>query len=201
MNNRIDDLSSISGMSPTLLANDIFNQYAERLLGVARTRLGARLREKVSEEDIVQSAFISFFRRQNEFQFSGDDSDGLWGLLVIITVRKCTKWAAVFGTNKRSISREVSMNDDLVDHRRMMELATDDPSPEEALLLTELVDRLMGQFGERQQMMISLRMQGYELDEIANETQSSRRTVARVIAEAKEVLSTLLTEGDSKSPS
>lgn len=188
-------------MSPTLLANDIFNQYAERLLGVARTRLGARLREKVSEEDIVQSAFISFFRRQNEFQFSGDDSDGLWGLLVIITVRKCTKWAAVFGTNKRSISREVSMNDDLVDHRRMMELATDDPSPEEALLLTELVDRLMGQFGERQQMMISLRMQGYELDEIANETQSSRRTVARVIAEAKEVLSTLLTEGDSKSPS
>ncbi len=42
-------------------ATAIFERYVERLLALARTRLGARLRRRVDPEDVVQSAYRSFF--------------------------------------------------------------------------------------------------------------------------------------------
>jgi RNA polymerase sigma-70 factor (ECF subfamily) len=179
------DLSTLSGLPPESFAHAVFNRYAERLLGVANDRLGARLRAKVGPEDIVQSAFKSFFRRHREFHFDDDGSDGMWGLLVVITVRKCAKWADWFAAEKRSAGREVALAADQSSGMGWLELAGRGPSPEEGAMLSELVERLMSQFNTRQQEMLLLRMQGHELNEIAQRVQSSRRTVARVVSEAK----------------
>lgn len=192
----LHNLSTFSGIPPERFADAVFNRYAERLIAVARERLGAQLRSKVSPEDVVQSAFKSFFRRQGEFQFSSDGSDGLWGLLVVITVRKCTKWVDVFGALKRSTGREVPLNAESPDGSPWREAASREPGPEDAALLSELVERLLARFRPREQQMISLRMQGYELAEIAEQVQSSRRTVARVIRDAKDVIQQLVTEED-----
>jgi RNA polymerase sigma-70 factor (ECF subfamily) len=190
----LTELSTFTGMPKEALADAVFNRYGERLLAVARNRLGAKLRAKVSEEDVVQSAFKSFFRRRDEFRFDHDGADGLWGLLVVITVRKCAKWADVFSAEKRAAHREVSLQDGISSFLTLREIAGREPGPEEAASLAELVERLMSRFDSRQQQMISLRMQGYELEEIAAQARSSRRTVARVIAEAKSVLRGLMIE-------
>jgi RNA polymerase sigma factor (sigma-70 family) len=193
----LNELSTWTGIPAASLADQVFNRYSQRLLAVARNHLSARLRAKVSEEDVVQSALKSFFRRQHEFQFAHDGADGLWGLLVVITLRKCSKWADVYGAEKRAADREVPL--DVGSSNSWREAASREPGPEEAALLSDLVERLMGRFGSRQQQIVSLRMQGFELEEIAQQTQSSRRTAARVIAEAKTALRQLLAEDEGPS--
>lgn len=188
----LDQLSTLSGLPREAFADAIFNRYAGRLMRVARERLGVRLQSKVSPEDVVQSVFKSFFRRQHEFEFNRDDADGLWGLLVVITIRKCAKWADVFGAGKRSTERETSFNAETDSGHRWHEAVDQDPGPEEAAMLSELIERLMRRLDARQQQMLALRMQGFELEEIADQVRSSRRTVARVVAEVKNILHELL---------
>lgn len=141
---------------------------------------------------MVQSAFKSFFRRQREFRFESDSSDGLWALLVVITLRKCAKWADVFTARKRAVSREVSLEVEGPHGTAWRDLAASEPGPEELAVLAETVDRLLQELEPRQQQIVSLRMEGYELDEIAQQVQSSRRTVSRVVAEAKKSLEKIL---------
>lgn len=192
----LQELSTLSGIPPEQFAEAVFQRYAQRLMSVARDRLGAQLRSKVSPEDVVQSAFKSFFRRKDEFQFEKDGSDGLWGLLVVITVRKCAKWADVFGADKRSTAREVSLNAGGPKGPGLGDVAGREPGPTEVAILSELVERMLGRLDERQQQMVSMRMQGYELEEIAEQVRSSRRTVARVIQEAKEVLRQMIADSE-----
>jgi RNA polymerase sigma-70 factor (ECF subfamily) len=189
----VENLASRSGIPADSFADAVFNRYAGRLIEVAGRRLGGNLRAKVSPEDVVQSAFKSFFRRQNEFRFGQDGADGLWGLLVVITLRKCAKWADVFRAGKRAADREIPLPASIA----WQALAAREPGPEEAAMLSETVERLFAPLDERQRQMIALRMQGYELEQIAGQTQSSRRTVARVVAEAKSRLAKIL-EDDAK---
>jgi RNA polymerase sigma-70 factor, ECF subfamily len=190
----LQELSTLSGIPPEQFAEAVFNRYAQRLMSVARERIGTQLRSKVSPEDVVQSAFKSFFRRKDEFQFEKDGADGLWGLLVVITVRKCAKWADVFTAEKRSASREVSLNSGFPGGSVPGDVVAREPGPTEVAILSELIERMLARLDERQQQMISLRMQGYELEEIAEQLRSSRRTVSRTIQEAKEVLRQLIAE-------
>lgn len=192
----VNELSALSGIPSESFADAIFNRYARRLMHVAGERLGAKLRSKVSPEDIVQSAFKSFFRRQREFHFENDGADGLWGLLVVITVRKCAKWADAYGAAKRDARMEISLQGTPVDGQQWRELVSREPGPEEALLLTELVEGLMGRLDGRQREIVALRMQGFEVNEIADQVRASQRTVARVTAQAKELLRGLLAAGE-----
>jgi RNA polymerase sigma-70 factor (ECF subfamily) len=43
-------------------ANHVYHRFARRLYGLAQARLNAAVRNKVDPEDVVQSAFRSFFR-------------------------------------------------------------------------------------------------------------------------------------------
>jgi RNA polymerase sigma-70 factor, ECF subfamily len=191
----LQELSTLSGIPPEQFAEAVFNRYAQRLMSVARERIGTQLRSKVSPEDVVQSAFKSFFRRQDEFKFEKDGDDGLWGLLVVITVRKCAKWADVYTAEKRSASREVSLNSSPPGGGSgLRDVVAREPGPTEVAVLSELIERMLARLDERQQQMISLRMHGYDLEEIAEQLNSSRRTVSRTIQEAKEVLRQLIAD-------
>ena len=54
---------------------------------ITGTPFSWQTRQKVDPEDVVQSAFRSFFTRQAAGQFDVASWDDLWGLLVVITVR------------------------------------------------------------------------------------------------------------------
>lgn len=192
--NDLHALSSMTGIPTKSFADAVFNRYAERLMRVAANRLSPRLQAKVSPEDVVQSAFKSFFRRQSEFHFDDEQADGLWGLLVVITLRKCAKWSDVFGAAKRDVRHELFLHGADSSVGQWHKLISQEPAPEEAAMLAEMVEWLMSRLEPRQRQIISLRMQGYELEEIAQQVQSSRRTVCRVIAEAKSRLQDYLAD-------
>ena len=173
-------------------ANHVFTAYSEQLLQLANTQLNLELHGKVSPEDVVQSAMKSFFRRAKLLGIENSNKDTIWGLLSIITVRKCKKWETFFRCSKRDVQREsVSTDDSCFDHEQHRP-AVEPPKAEDAIVATELIEHLLNNFTERQQEMILLRIQGLSTEQIAESCKSSHRTVARTIAKAKSILAGLV---------
>ena len=89
-------------------AREVFERFATRLVGLARRHLDGRLAVKVDPEDVVQSAYKSFFVRQREGTLAVGNWDGLWGILTMITIRKCADRAAYFLAGNRDVARDMS---------------------------------------------------------------------------------------------
>jgi RNA polymerase sigma-70 factor (ECF subfamily) len=154
-------------------------EFTTRLLALARSRLQAALRGKVDAEDVVQSVFKSFFVRQAAGQFELTSRDGLWGLLARLTVRKCTARARYFRTEGRDVHREVSAPAADPDGAEWEALAHE-PTPEEAAVLTETVELLVRELGNRGEILV-LALQGEPVATISAQLGCSERTVYRVL--------------------
>src|SRR5207249_524909 len=72
----------------------VFQRFARQLIARARAHLDARLRPKLDPEDVVQSVYRSFFNRYGAGQFELGTWNDLWGLLTVITLRKCVNRVA-----------------------------------------------------------------------------------------------------------
>ena len=64
-------VKSLRDGDPTV-TKEVFDQYVDRLVAMARKRISLRLAGRIDPEDIVQSVFRTFFHRakQGQFQFS-----------------------------------------------------------------------------------------------------------------------------------
>src|SRR5215831_3904974 len=89
-------------------ARELFQRFTRPLIALAHNRFGAALKGKVDPEDVVQSAYKSFFRRYGEGKLEIVSWNSLWGLLTVITVRKCAERAAYHRVECRDVAREVS---------------------------------------------------------------------------------------------
>src|SRR4051794_35910578 len=85
-----------------------FERFTRRLVGLAPHPLDARLRHKIDPEDVVQSAYKSFFLRYGEGAPAAEGWDGLWGLLTLITLRKCADRVRYYRAECRDLSREAA---------------------------------------------------------------------------------------------
>jgi RNA polymerase sigma-70 factor (ECF subfamily) len=166
-------------------ATEVFERFAERLIELARARLGPRLRQKMDPDDIVQSVFKSFFRRQGAGQFDFEGWGGLWGLLVTLTVRKCGRRAEEFYAARRDVRREVRPVGSLDGSMTPTDTPTNEPTPEEAAILTELVEQLMSSLDQRGREVLTLRLQGYSVAEIGDRIGRTQRTVQRTLEQIK----------------
>jgi hypothetical protein len=70
-------------------AQRIWERYFQRLVGLARKKLQGAIRRAADEEDVVLSAFDSFYRAAERGRFPQlNDRHDLWQLLVLVTERK-----------------------------------------------------------------------------------------------------------------
>jgi RNA polymerase sigma-70 factor (ECF subfamily) len=138
------------------------------------------LLQKLDPEDVVQSAWRSFFVRHGNGEFTLTNWDSLWGLLAIITLRKCGHCAEHFHAACRDVRREsaaaVSSDADV-----LWEAFALDPTPSQAAILTETVERLMAQLNERERQMLTLCLQGFSVPEISLQVARTQRTVRRLL--------------------
>ena len=67
-------------------ATQVFRRFVRRLVGLARVHLDTLIRRKVDPEDVVQSAFKSFFLRFADRRFELKGWGGLWALLEAVRV-------------------------------------------------------------------------------------------------------------------
>jgi RNA polymerase sigma-70 factor (ECF subfamily) len=157
-------------------ANELFKRFAHRLIAVARGRIAGGLRHKVDPEDIVQSAYKSFFGRYGEGNLEVADWNSLWGLLTLITVRKCVERVAYYRAACRDAAREVTVPRG-EDRPPWLEAFGREPTPLEAAELSETVERLFAALDEDERPVLELSLQGYTTREISQQLGRAERTV------------------------
>jgi RNA polymerase sigma-70 factor (ECF subfamily) len=162
-------------------AAEVFRRFARRLIGLAERRLSAQVRAKVDAEDILQSVFQSFFRRQAAGQYELDSWDSLWALLTVITLRKCGYRIRHFLAARRDVRQEApppAAGDESV---AGWEAIAREPTPEEAALLTETVAQLFRGLDSDGRRIVEMALQGYRASEISGQVGLAERTVYRVL--------------------
>jgi RNA polymerase sigma-70 factor (ECF subfamily) len=165
-------------------AAEVFRRFANRLIGLARTHLDARVRQKVDPEDVMQSALKSFFLRHQDGQFDLASWDSLWSMLVVITLRKCGHQVEHYRAACRDIQREQTPPPGTADSAPSWEAIANEPTPVQAALLAEAVELVMGSLGDdRERRILELSLQGYRPLEISEhaDVRRSERTVQRVL--------------------
>ena len=169
-------------------ADALFERYAERLLALVRTRLSGQLARRLDAEDVVQSAYRSFFIGARDGRFVLAQSGDLWRLMVGITLHKLHRQVQHHRAGKRALGRE----DDLqaIGGLSAFDAGTlaRDPSPAEAAALTDELEQLMRGLDLHQRRIFELRLQGHTLEEIATDTRHSSRTVRRRLDQIKQYL-------------
>ena len=176
----------------TQAAARVYHRYVNRLLRLARARMSNQFNSKFDPDDIVQSAFRSFFRRHADGHFEIDGWNNLWSLLATITVRKCLARVDNLNTRKRDIKREYRAGgDELAAHR---EILTKEPTPEQLVILEETLQGLTEPLTERQRQVVFLKLERYSNEEISKMIGRTERTVGRILSVVRKRLESMVEE-------
>jgi RNA polymerase sigma-70 factor (ECF subfamily) len=165
----------MSGDSPADPDADVarlFDRFAGRLAQVAQRNLDRRLAGRIDGEDVVQSAFRTFFRRSARGEFAIESSSEMWRLLVHITIRKARAKGRYHTAAKRDALAEVSLQNigDLLRH---------EPGPDEAVALVDLIETLLEGLPAWYGDALHKRLEQRSVSEIADELRISRQSVHR----------------------
>lgn len=176
-------------------ASLLYERFAKRLVGLANLHLQDHLRAKVDPEDVMQSAWKSFFRRHAAGEFDLRSWDSLWSLLTVITVRKCSRRAEYYRAARRDVRREIRApgSDDEGDASGLEGTARD-ASPYETAVLTEMVEHLFRGLQGRECRIVQYSLEGHPAPEIAARVGVSERSVYRLMERIKARLERLNAE-------
>ena len=167
-------------------AAEIHHEYVDKLVVLASRRINQRFRSKIAPEEIVQSVFASFFRRNQLGEFQCGDWNDLWALLVRITIHKCINKAKSFGTNKRDVGREVSGS--VRNSADSNFFGWDrEPSVQAVAIFNESLDELFDRLSEQMQQIVCLRLEGTSNFEISELLNCSERTVYRSLNRIRDI--------------
>lgn len=178
-------------------AVEVVHEFTKRLLALARKRFDVALRAKEDPDDVVQSAFKSFFRGCSEGKLELTGRDELWGLLALITLRKCRQRRRHFGTARRQVRRE--RPDHAEDQQPFAGVEGREAPPEEQALLTETVEKLFADLDNQHRVILALGLEGYDTAAIATHVGCTERTVQRVLQRARHRLEQWAKEADTTS--
>src|SRR5262245_45152839 len=175
-------------------ATEVFNRFACQILALARRQLHAALRPKLDPEDVLQSVFRSLFTRQREGRFAIENWESLWGILMVMTLRKCGRRVQFYRAERRDARRETKWDADLEKEGHEGMFARD-PTPSEVAMLVDLVAQLMRSLPEEDRTVLTLHLQGYTIAEIKAQTGRAMRTVRRILERVRARLRFLSTDG------
>jgi RNA polymerase sigma-70 factor (ECF subfamily) len=161
-------------------ARELFRRFTGQLITLARRRLEGPLRHKVDSEDVVQSTYKSFFRLYDEGDLDFANWNSLWGLLTLITLRKCADRVAYHRAKRRDAARELKAAPGSEGGGPLADALGREPTPDEAAALTETVERLLASLDADERLIVELSLQGHSTREVSEQLDVPERTVRRV---------------------
>lgn len=162
-------------------ATALYLRYARRLRALAAKRTGAAFAGRFDADDVVQSVFRAFFLGVRRRAYDVPPGGEIWGLLLVLALNKIRNQVDHHRAAKRDVG-QTSSNPEYARHRL---LARDDSA---AMFLRLVLDEQLGELPESNQAIVRMRMEGYEVAEIAERAGRSRRTVERVLRDFRDRL-------------
>ncbi len=167
-------------------AKEVFDRYVLRLVALARTRISPKLARRVDPEDVVQSAYRSFFRRVANDEIVLQRAGDLWRLLAAFTINKLRGQIEHHTAHRRDIGREMDAVEAI--EARMFEIGSVEPTVEQVSALSDELADVMHRLPPRERAVLEGRLQGRTIEEIAAELKCSQRTVRRLLDRCRNVL-------------
>lgn len=153
-------------------ATELHARYAHRLVALAQKQCGGDLAVRVDAEDLVQSAFASFFRGARDGLYTVPTGEEIWGLLLVMTLNKVRACGEYHRAAKRDVRKTTSPNDGF-----------DPPATDEqaASILQLTIEEVLFSLPEENRPLVKLRIDGCDVAEIAERTGRAKRSVERVL--------------------
>lgn len=166
-------------------ADQIYHRFAGRLRQLANAKFSKLLRSRLDADDIVQSVFRRFFEASNGGHYDCPTDEELWSVLMVITLNRLRTEEIFQRAGKRDVRRMVNVE-------ALEELTSFSKSTFASTCLRDAVEEALQQMPEHFGRVIRLRLEGFEVSEIAEEVGRSKRTIERILQEALTQLRALL---------
>ena len=159
---------------PTLL----YRRYAGRLHALAAAQRAPCLAARFDPEDIVQSVFRTFFRRAAQGDYDVPEGEEIWKLLLVIALNKIRAVGAFHRAARRDVRATAA------GPAYEQAIGAEPGRDETALAVLRLViDEALEGLPPGHRPIVELRVEGYEVAEIAARVRRSKRTVERILQE------------------
>jgi len=162
-------------------AEQLLARYWQRLHSLARLRIGHSLQSKVDPDDVLQSAFASFFFQLRQGRWDLDSSRNLQAILSVLITRKCARYVSKFSTASRDVRREHSLDVNRSCSNKQLEIPGREPAPEVEIVRKEWLEYLLARFDDQDRAVIAHLLDGFSTLETATLLKCSQRTVQRTV--------------------
>jgi RNA polymerase sigma factor (sigma-70 family) len=177
-------------------AGELFDRYCEKLMRLAQRRIGQRMASRVDPEDVIQSAFRTFFVRVRNDEFTFDGENDLFKLLVRLTVNKALRQIAHHRAAKRDPHREAGQGAD--DSDILAGVMAHEPSPDVEVAVLDEFERFLSQLPDFERKVLELKLHGNTTTEIAEALGSYDRKIRRVLERIEAVAQGRAAEEDAE---
>lgn len=169
------DLHSPDPVRRDAAAQRIWDRYSNQLLALAKRRLDPRVQRRAGADDVLQSAFGSFF----DGQATLNSREDLWRLLVRITLCKAANTGKFHTAARRDVHRDQPFAAaGAEEDEPILELMDErGPTAVEALVLTEELDGWLEPLAADLRQVAQWRLEGHSNKEIGEKLGRTERAV------------------------
>ncbi|QEL15457.1 RNA polymerase sigma factor [Limnoglobus roseus] len=165
-------------------AQELYHRYAVRLRRLVADRCTPAFAARFDPDDIVQSVFRVLYEGVRTKFYDVPPGGELWGLLFVLAVNKVRDQVAFHQAACRNVGRTLA-----TDAMPPGDLLDQDET--NAALLRLMVEEYLAGLDETDREIVACRMTGHSVDEIADRIGRAKRTVERVLQQARNQLTEL----------
>lgn len=162
-------------------------KYADRLESLVRARLSPEVAGLLDPEDVVQSIFRRFFCGVSEGRYDLPQGEELWGLFLVIALNRIRSKETFHRVGKRDVRMTINADD-----IRSVFFPPASASETELSLLRWTIEEALQKLPTEYREVVELRIENYEVQEIADTTGRSKRTVERILQQFRRTLQAMI---------
>ena len=158
---------------------ELVDRYGDEIRRAVRRLLNRKLRSKFDSLDFVQVVWASFFRARRQLE-RFDGPQALAAFLITMTRNKVVmETRRRLRTAKYNVNREFALDD--AEHQPAAEVPGEEPAPINVAIAREQLHRILANQPPHYRQIIQLRLEGYNLVDIANKLNLAESTVRRFL--------------------
>lgn len=170
-------------------ATELYERYCQHLRRIISRHVAAKFQRHIDPDDIMQTAFRSYFRRTQRGEFRFDSDAGVWTLLVKIALTKVRLRVRRFSAGKRDVSYEIHDDHAAGTDHYLIDRISRQPGYMESIVFQRLLEDVLEMLPDELRQVLRMRVEGYTQEEIAEEMGISDRTVRRYVCDIRDIIS------------